>query len=288
MIRRRFEVGLAPELDLRQAQTRVEAARVNLALFSRYVAQDENALDLLVGSKVPGELLPEELSAVSPPREISPGTPSEVLLGRPDILQAESHLKAAYANIGAARAAFFPRISLTAAFGTASENLSGLFKAGSEAWNYGGQIVMPLFDARTWSALSMTKAEREIAVAQYQKVIQAAFREVADALAVRGTVDDQLSAQRSLVDAVSETHRLSNERYMKGIDSFLGVLDAQRSLYAAQERLIAIRLTKLSNQVRLYSVLGGGGDREEPPEGDGAGETEETRTASLEPRSAGE
>jgi multidrug efflux system outer membrane protein len=258
LIRRRFDVGLSPKLDLRQAQTRVDAARVDVALFSRLVAQDENALDLLVGSKVPAELLPDNLTLVSPAREISPGMPSDVLLLRPDILQAESLLKAANANIGAARAALFPRISLTTAIGTASGELSGLFRSGSESWNFSPQIVVPIFDARSWSALKAIRVEQEIAVARYEKVLQAAFREVADALAVRGTVDDQLSAQLSLVEAATDTYRLSNARYAKGIDSFLGVLDAQRSLYAAQQGLIAIRLTKSANQVGLYAVMGGG------------------------------
>jgi multidrug efflux system outer membrane protein len=264
LIRRRFEVGVVPELDLRQVQTRVEAAKVDLSVYARLVALDENALNLLVGAPAPSELLPADLESVSPPREISAGLPSEVLLSRPDILQAESQLRAAEANIGAARATFFPRISLTAAIGTASENLSGLFKSGSGSWSFAPQVVMPLFDARTWSALKASKVEREIAVAEYEKAIQQAFREVADALAVRGTVDGQFSAQQSLVDAVSETYRLANERYTKGIDSFLTVLDAQRSLYAAQQGLIAVRLTKLSNHVRLYAVLGGGGDMPEP------------------------
>lgn len=258
LIRKRVDVGLSPELDLRQAQTRVDAARVDVALYSRLVAQDENALDLLVGSKVPAELLPDNLTLVSPAREISPGISSEVLLLRPDILQAENLLKAANANIGAARATLFPRISLTTSFGTTSTELSGLFRSGSESWNFAPQIVVPIFDARSWSALKVVKVEQEIAVAQYEKAIQTAFREVADALAVRGTVEDQLSAQQSLVEAVSETYRLANARYAKGIDSFLGVLDAQRSLYAAQQGLIAVRLTRFANQVRLYAVMGGG------------------------------
>jgi len=267
LIRRRYEVGVAPELVLRQAQTRVDAARVDVALYDRVVAQDENALNLLVGAPTPSELLPADLGSVSPPREISPGVSSDVLLRRPDILQAESQLKAANANIGAARATFFPRISLTAVTGTASDDLSGLFKSGSEAWRYAAPIVTPIFDARTWPALKASKVDRKIAVAQYEKAIQRAFREVADALAVRGTVEGQLSAQQSLVDAVSDTYRLSNERYIKGIDSFLTVLDAQRSLYAAQQGLIAIRLTRLANQVRLYAVLGGGADPTVPYQG---------------------
>ena len=167
-------------------------------------------------------------------------------------------LKAANANIGAARAAFFPRISLTTAIGAASGDLSDLFKSGSFAWNYAPQIVMPIFDARTWSALKATKVEREIAVAQYERAIQGSFRDVADALAQRGTLGDQMEAQQSLVDATMRTYQLSNARYEKGIDIYLNVLDAQRSLYSAQQGLIAIRLAKLANQVRLYAVLGGG------------------------------
>ncbi|MDO9532569.1 MAG: efflux transporter outer membrane subunit [Deltaproteobacteria bacterium] len=268
LIRRRFEVGLAHELDLRQAQTRVDAARVDIARYTELAAKAENALNLLAGSMVPADLLPGELSAVKPLPDVAPGTSSEVLLRRPDILQAENLLKASNANIGAARANFFPRISLTSAIGSASGDLSGLFKSGSFVWNYAPQIVMPIFDARTWSALSVTKVDKEIAVAQYERAIQGAFREVADALARRGTMGDQIQAQQSLVDATSKTYRLSNLRYEKGIDIYLNVLDAQRSLYTAQQGLIAIRLTKLANQVRLYAVLGGGGDSSPPPKGE--------------------
>ena len=266
VIRRRCEVGLAPELDLHQVQTRVDAARVDIAQYTELAAQDENALNLLAGSMVPAELLPKELSAVKPLPDVTPGTSSEVLLRRPDILEAENLLKAANANIGAARAAFFPRISLTSAIGSASGDLSGLFKSGSFVWNYAPEIVLPIFDARTWPALRVSKVDKEIAVAQYEKAIQGAFREVADALARRGTMGDQMKAQQSLLDATAKTYRLSTARYEKGIDIYLNVLDAQRSLYAAQQGLIAIRLAKLANQVRLYAVLGGG-DASPPPEG---------------------
>jgi multidrug efflux system outer membrane protein len=260
LIRRRYEVGLVSELDLRQAQTRVDAAKVDKALFIRLAAQDENALNLLVGSFVPAEILPGALETVQPTRDFSPGISSEVLLKRPDILQAENLLKAANANIGAARAALFPRISLTAAAGTASNDLSGLFKAGSGAWSYAPQIIMPIFDSRLWWAVKAVKADQQIVLTQYEKAIQTAFREVADSLAVSGTVDEQLLAQQSLVDASAETYRLANARYLKGIDSYLSVLDAQRSLYVAQLRLIVIRLTRISNQVKLYAVLGGGSE----------------------------
>lgn len=258
LIKRRYELGLVPELDLYRAQTPLDVARRDVALYRQQVAQDENALNLLLGSPAPSELLPTELGSVSPPKEISPGISSEVLLFRPDVLQAENLLRAAYADIGAARAAFFPRIALTTAVGTSSGELSGLFKDGSGVWSYAPQIVMPIFDARTWSALKASKVQKEIALTQYEKAIQTAFREVADALAIRGTVNQQVSAQQSLVNASAETYRLSTSRYQKGIDSYLGVLDAQRSLFAAQQVLVYFRLTKLTNQVRLYAVLGGG------------------------------
>jgi multidrug efflux system outer membrane protein len=258
LIRKRYEVGFASELDLRRAQSQVEASKADVFRYTQLTAQDENALNLLVGSPVPSALLPPELGNVSLPKEISPGLPSELLLQRPDVLAAEHQLKADNANIGAARAAFFPRISLTASFGTASADLSGLFKAGQGTWNFAPQIIMPIFDARTWYAYDVTKIEKEISIAQYEKAIQAAFREVADALAVRGTVNQQIEAQQSLVDAVAETYRLSNTRYTKGIDSYLSVLDAQRSLYAAEQGLIVLRLARLANRVTIYKVLGGG------------------------------
>ncbi len=258
LIRKRYDVGFASELDLRRAQTQVDTARGDVARYTQLAAQDENALNLLVGSPMPQALLPAELAAVRPPRDISPGLSSELLLRRPDVLAAEHRLKAAHANIGAARAALFPRISLTTAFGTASDDLAGLFKSGSEAWSFAPQIKIPIFDARTWSAYDVTKVEREISLTQYEKAVQTAFREVADALAVRGTVSQQIAAQQSLVDAVAETYRLSNARYTKGIDNYLSVLDAQRSLFAAQQGLIALRLARFANLVTLYKVLGGG------------------------------
>jgi len=258
MIRRRAEVGASSDLDLRQAQTRADAARVDIARYTSQVALDENALRLLVGSPVPPELLPDALDDVAAPLDFTPGLPSEVLQRRPDILQAEAQLRAAHANIGAARAAFFPRITLTTSIGTTSDQLSGLFKSGSETWSFIPQIVMPIFDARTWAAYDVTKVDREIALAQYEKAIQAGFREVADTLAQRETLGDQLRAQQSLVEASEVGYRLSDARYTRGIDSYLRVLDAQRSLYSAQQGLIAVRLARLANLVILYKVLGGG------------------------------
>jgi multidrug efflux system outer membrane protein len=258
LIRKRLETGLASELELLQARGQVDAARGEVARLTQVAAQDLNALNLLTGAPVPETLLPAALAGVIPPREITAPLSSEGLLQRPDILAAEHRLKAAHANIGAARAAFFPRISLTTAFGTASAELSGLFRSGSENWSFVPQISLPIFDARTWSAYDATKVEREIAVTQYEKAIQSAFREVADALAIQGTVNRQIDTQRSLVEAVTETCRLAEVRYRKGIDSFLGVLDAQRSLYAAQQGLIALELAGKANRITLYRVLGGG------------------------------
>ena len=259
LVQRRYEVGLASELDLKRAQTPVDTARGDIARFTQLVAQDENALNLLVGyaSSEPVKPLPADLSDVTPPKEVIAGTPSDVLLKRPDVMAAENLLKAANANIGAARAALFPRIALTTSAGTVSDELSGLFKSGSGTWIFAPQILMPIFDARLWSALDASKAEKQIALVQYEKAIQTAFREVADALAVQGTVDRQVAAQQSLVAASAQTYSLSNARYVKGIDNYLSVLDAQRSLYAFQQGLVALRLAKLSNQARLYAVLGG-------------------------------
>ena len=261
LIRKRYDVGMISELDLRRAQSQVEIARGDVARYTQQVAQDENALNLLIGSPLQQGLMPADLRSIKTTREVSAGLSSELLLRRPDVLAAEHQLKAANANIGAARAAFLPRIALTTSLGTASADLSGLFKSGQGTWTFVPQIVMPIFDARTWFAYDVTKIEKEMSIAQYEKAIQKAFREVADALAVKGTINRQIAAQQSLVEAVSETYRLSNARYTKGIDSYLSVLDAQRSLYAAQQGLIMLHLSRFVNQVTLYNVLGGDGEK---------------------------
>jgi multidrug efflux system outer membrane protein len=260
LIQRSYQMGVATELDLRRAQSQVDAARRDVPRYIQLAAQDQNALDLLAGAPVPEEILPTDLSSVTPPKAISPGLSSGVLLNRPDIVAAEHRLKGAYAFIGAARAALFPRISLTTSVGTASDDLSGLFNSGTGTWNFAPQVVMPIFDARAWAALKVSKADQKIILTRYEQAIQTAFREVADALAVQGTIHQQVSAQQSLVEAVAETYRLSNRRYTMGIDSYLGVLDAQRTLYAQQQLLVSLRLAKLANQVGLYAVLGGGGE----------------------------
>jgi outer membrane protein, multidrug efflux system len=259
LIKRRFEAGASSELDLRQAQTSVDSARVDIARFTSQVAQDENALALVIGSRVPTDLLPSGLSEITALKELSAGLPSEVLQRRPDIMQAEHLLKAANANIGAARAAFFPSITLTTSIGLSSDQLSGLFKGGTGTWSFAPQITLPIFDAgRNQANLKVSEVDREIFLAQYEKAIQGAFREVADALAQRGTIGDQLEAQQSLTDANATSYRLSQARYEKGIVSYLNVLDSQRSLYRAQQGLISVRLSQLVNLVTLYKVLGGG------------------------------
>jgi len=260
LIKNRCKVGLATELDLSRAQTQVNAAQRDVPRYTQQVALDQNALNLLAGSPVSGILLPADMADIIPPREITPGLPSDVLLRRPDIMAAEHQLKAAYAFIGAARAAFFPRISLTTSIGTASDELSGLFSSGTNTWRFAPRVVMPIFDARTWAAYRVSKAQRKIVLTQYEKAIQTAFREAADALAVQGTINQEVRAQQSLVEAAEKTYRLSRDLYLKGIDSYLGVLDAHQSLYIQQQILVLLRLARLTNQVRLYAVLGGGSD----------------------------
>jgi len=262
LIKKRYDAGIASELDLKQALILVDNAKRDIARYRQQAAQDENALNLLLGEPAPQELLPADLGSVTSPKDITPGLRSDVLLNRPDVMAAEHRLRGAYANIGAARAAFFPRISLTTTIGTASTELSGLFDAGSRTWTFMPAITMPVFDARIWPALRVSKVDREIAVTQYEKAVQNAFRETADTLALLGTVDQELAAQQALTGDSSESYRLASLRYMKGIDSYLGVLDAQRSLYVARQVLVGVRLSKLAGQVRLYSVLGGGGDQE--------------------------
>jgi multidrug efflux system outer membrane protein len=260
MTQRRFELGAASALTLRQLQTSVESARVDVARYTGQVAQDRNALALLLGTTVPEAFAPDALGdALNALPELPAGVPSELLLRRPDLLQSEHQLKASTANIGAARAAFYPRISLTATAGSSSADLSGLFKAGSGSWSFIPQISLPIFDGGANQAnLDSAVAGRDMAVAQYEKAIQIAFREVADALAQRSAVGDQLQAQDALVQASGEVLQMSQARFDRGVDSYLDVLDAQRSWYGARQTLIATRLARLTNGVTLYKVLGGG------------------------------
>jgi multidrug efflux system outer membrane protein len=260
LINSRYEAGVSSALDLNQARTSVEAARVDVARYTALLAQDENALSLVVGAPLPTDLLPAALTkTITAMKDVAPGLPSEVLLTRPDILQAENLLKAANANIGAARAAFFPQITLVSFVGFGSDELGSLFDSGAFVYRVAPHISLPIFDGGSNQAnLTVSEVDRDIAVARYEQAIQTAFREVADSLAQRGTIDEQLAAQQSLTDASAERLRLSQARFDKGVDSHLNVLDSQRSLYAAQQGLINVRLSRLANQVTLYKVLGGG------------------------------
>ncbi|MDB5423556.1 MAG: efflux transporter outer rane subunit [Phenylobacterium sp.] len=259
--RKRFEAGATSELDLNQAQTLAEQARSDAAVAVAVVAQDRNALQLVVGAEIPAALLPDGgLTAVGILADLQPGLPSDVLIRRPDVLAAEHNLKAQNANIGAARAAFFPRISLTGATGSISPELGDLFKAGTGAWSFAPQIVLPLFAGGANIAnLKGARAGRDIAVAQYEKAIQTAFREVSDALAVRATIRDRVSAQERLTAAATGAQRLTQARYDRGVDSYLALLDAQRTLYAARQTLLTARLVEALNRVDIYKTLGGGG-----------------------------
>lgn len=261
LIKTSFDKGIGSRLDVSQAKSSVEAARVNLAKYARQEAQDKNALTLLTGTPIDDKFLKgEKLDDVKLMKNIPVGLPSAVLLARPDILAAEHNLKAANADIGAARAAFFPTISLTSTLGFASTSLSKLFTGGAyPAWTFAPAATLPIFaGGRNMAALDSAKTQREIAVAQYEKAIQAAFREVADALAARGTLTAQMHAQNELVDTYKTAYDISQARYTHGIDSHLNVLDAQRSLYAAQQDAVDVERQRLSNLVALYAALGGG------------------------------
>lgn len=258
MISKSHELGVASELDLRQAQSQMETSRVDMIRFKSLVAMDRNALELLVGKSLGAELLPESLDAVTPAKEIPAGLASEVLLRRPDLMASEYQLKASYANIGAARAAFFPRISLTAGLGTMSPSLTDLFQSGTGTWSFQPQILAPIFAGGSLkAAFHVAKLDRDIAIAQYQKAIQSAFREVSDGLIRRAAFVEQLEAQQALVGALRTTYNLSEVRYKEGLDGYLGVLVSQRSLYSAQQALVSTRLAQQINQISLYKALGG-------------------------------
>jgi multidrug efflux system outer membrane protein len=258
--RKRLEAGVSSRLDLRQAETVYQQARADLASTRALIAQDRNALELLTGGSIADSLLPAELPSENDwLADVPAGLASSVLLQRPDVLQAEHQLKSANANIGAARAAFFPSLSLTASSGLASTELSDLFSNGASVWSIGPSLTLPIFNGGANMAnLAYANAQRDLYVSQYELAIQTAFREVADALAVRGTIQEQLDAQRALVDAAADSYQLAEARYSKGVDSFLNTLDAQRSLYNAEKSLVSARLTASDNIVTLYRVLGGG------------------------------
>ena len=259
LAQKRFDVGAASALDLRLSQTLVESARVAKTQLERQRAQAENALTLLVGKKVadlpPAQLLSDEKIVT----DIPAGLPSDLLTNRPDIRSAEQSLMAANANIGAARAAFFPRISLTGSFGSASSTLGGLFESGSGAWSFGPSLSLPIFDfGRNSANLDLAEVRKNKAVVTYEKTIQTAFREVADALVARGSLDDQVQAQEAFLNAQQERLKLTDLRFKNGISSSLDQLDAQRDLFSAQQALIQARQLRLNNAIDLYKALGGG------------------------------
>jgi multidrug efflux system outer membrane protein len=257
----RVAAGAESLLTLRQQQVSVETARAEVARLDAQVAQDRQALAVLIGMPVPDALEPDPLDPDRAPSAsvLMAGLPSELLLRRPDILQSEQELKAATANIGVARAAFFPSITLTAAAGSASAELSGLFKAGSGSWSFSPQVSMPIFDGGANRAnLDAATAARDIALARYEKAIQVAFREVADALAVRDSLTLRLAAQQAAVEASGSALELARARYQRGADSWLQVLDAQRTYDTARQALISLRQLQIDNGITLYKVLGGG------------------------------
>lgn len=260
LIARSEALGAATRLDLRQAQTQVETARVDIARYTSRVQEDINALTALIGVAVPPSLPETRVPGASLTlADLPAGLPADVLLERPDVIAAEHRLQAANANIGAARAAYFPRITLTASAGSASASLTDLFDGGSGFWQLLPRISLPIFNGgRLDAQLAVSETEQKIALSEYEKAIQTAFREVSDVLARRSTLGEQLDAQRDLVDATLDYHRLSEARFNRGVDSYLAVLDAQRSLYTAQQDLIRLRLTADTSNVQLYRVLGGG------------------------------
>ncbi|OHS10949.1 transporter, partial [Pseudomonas sp. HMSC75E02] len=260
LVQRSHGLGGESGLSLAQARSTVESARAEAASYASQVEQDRNALELLVGERLDASLLPGDTGLDAALLVTVPaGLPSSLLQRRPDVLAAEHTLKAANADIGAARAAFFPSVSLTASGGSASGELSGLFKSGSRAWSFAPSISLPIFDAGSNQAgLDAAKITRDIDVANYEKALQTAFSEVADALSVRSHINERLDAQRELTAATDKSYDLSLALYKQGSDSFLEVLDAQRSLYSAQQTLISLELAEQVNRVTLYKVLGGG------------------------------
>jgi multidrug efflux system outer membrane protein len=254
------ELGNSSMLDVQQAQNSLASAKASLASYRRAVAQDRNNLVAVLGAPIPDDLPPaREFDDETMFADIGAGVPSLLLTRRPDIVQAEHALKAANANIGAARAAFFPKIELTASAGTSSSTLSSLFKAGTGAWEFAPTVSVPIFDyGSNKASLDVAKIEKQIEVADYESAIQTAFKEVANALTARATYVDQVAADRDYVTSSQRYYTLAQARYKAGTDSFLTFLDAQRTLYTAQQQLASDSLSRQANLVTLYKVLGGG------------------------------
>jgi len=269
LTRARLTGGIAPRTDLRQAEQVLATAQADLAQQKTAVAQDINALQLLVGASIDTALLPRSIEeAASTVATLPAGLDSRILLRRPDVVQAEYLLRATNGQIGAARAALFPRISLTGLVGFASTALTSLFSGGSFNYSVAPAVSYPIFQAGAGVAnVQYSEAQRDAALATYEKAIQTAFQETADALARQGTIADQLGANRRFLSAAADTYRLTEASYRGGITPFLNTLDAQRSLYSAQRTVIATQLVEASNRVSLYRVLGGDSLLEATPNG---------------------
>jgi multidrug efflux system outer membrane protein len=261
IVRRRYEVGASPRLDLTLAETLLGQADSALTVLEQQRERIQNALSVLVGASVGAEIVALSSVEAAVVRDLPPGLPSTLLEDRPDIRGAENLLRAAEADIGAARAAFFPRIALTGEYGTASAALDGLFLGGSRIWTLAANLSVPLFDGgRLQGALDAAKAQRSMAVAEYERTVQTAFRDVADALAARRWLGQQVAAQQRTLDALTERARLSRLRYLHGASTYLDVLDAERDLFATEQALVETRRARLSSEVNLYAALGGGDD----------------------------
>jgi multidrug efflux system outer membrane protein len=259
LTRLRLQGGIAPRTDLRQAEQILTSAQADLAQQRTLVAQDINALQLLVGTPIDPKLLPASIDEAAPTiGELPAGLDSYVLLRRPDVVEAEYQLRAANAQIGAARAALFPKISLTGLLGFASSALTSLFTGGAFGWQASADAAYTIFNAGAGRAnVRLSEAQRTAALGTYQKAIQTAFREVADALARQGTMADQLAARQKQQSAAADYYLLAEARYKAGVDNFLSTLDAQRSYYSAQQLLVQTKLTAARNRVDLYQSLGG-------------------------------
>jgi multidrug efflux system outer membrane protein len=259
LVKQRFDAGISNALDLRQSEILVQSAVSAALALKRQHAQSMNALVLLTGSAAK---LPEQqatLSMQSITADIGAGLPSDLLTHRPDIRAAERQLRANQANVAAARAAFFPRISLTAGVGTASSSLSNLFGNGTNTWNFTPIVSLPIFDGgRNQANLDLAKVRTNIAVANYEKTVQVAFREVADALDARATLAEEITAQEAVRNAQAARLELAQARYKNGVANYLDVLDAERELFTAEQQLLSTRLLRLTNAVDLYRSLGGG------------------------------
>lgn len=285
IVRQRSEFGVANDLDLRRAQTTVDTARVAVAKYQAQVTADENLLAVLVGQPLAAEQMPaRSLAEVAPLVPVPAGLPSEVLTRRPDVLAAEHQLKAANASIGAARARYFPTISLTGMYGTASNEVDDLFKNNFQTWSFAPQLAMPIFNAGSIRAgVEVAEADRSIMLAQYEKAVQTAFREVSDCLALGTALEEEVRAQGSLAEATSASYELSTLRYEAGVDGYLSKLDAQRTNATARQDLIALRLARSANVLTLYKALGGGWsavpDREDPDAQAAAKEAPKAATA---------